>query len=195
MTSLTKTLPWRLSRPGARLRLSGRRPGPGPKRPARPKPAAVQAKPAPPEPTPPQAAPPPAPPPAPLPPRDYHILGVGTISCADWTKETKAAIAHSQNQAWILGYLTAFNRFGPDNTGDVMGKTGNREALAWFDNYCVENPADSVNKAAGALILELERRKTAAATPDPKPDPKPPPAEVRLSPPRGWRGHAGRRRR
>ena len=107
------------------------------------------------------------------PPRDYHVLGVGTISCADWTKEAKQALLKSQNQAWLLGYLTAFNRFGTDVTGDVMGKTSNKEALAWFDNYCVENPGDSVNRAAGALILELERRDAQDRPPPPPEPPKP----------------------
>jgi len=109
------------------------------------------------------------------PPRDYHVLGVGTISCADWTKEARQALAKSQNQAWLLGYLTAFNRFGTDVTGDVMGKTSNKEALEWFDNYCVEHATDSVNRAAGALILELERRDAADRPPPPPPEPPKPP--------------------
>lgn len=108
------------------------------------------------------------------PPRDYHVLGVGTISCADWTKEARQALLKSQNQAWLLGYLTAFNRFGTDVTGDVMGKTGNKEALEWFDQYCVEHAGDSVNRAAGALILELERRDAADRPPPPPEPPKPP---------------------
>jgi hypothetical protein len=113
--------------------------------------------------------------PASPPVRDYHVLGVGTITCADWTKEAKQALIKSQNQAWLLGYLTAFNRFGTDVTGDVMGKTSNREALEWFDNYCVEHATDSVNWAAGALILELERRDAADRPPPPPPEPAKPP--------------------
>jgi hypothetical protein len=103
------------------------------------------------------------------PPRDYHILGAGTIDCAEWTKEAKQPVVKAQDQAWLLGYLTAFNRFGTDNTGDVMGKASVKEALAWFDGYCADNPKDSVNKAAGALILELEGRK-----PPTPPPPEPP---------------------
>jgi hypothetical protein len=117
------------------------------------------------------------------PPRDYHVLGVGTISCADWTKEAKQALVKSQNQAWLLGYLTAFNRFGTDVTGDVMGKTSNREALEWFDNYCVEHASDSVNRAAGALILELERRDAADRPPPPPPEPPKPPEPPMFVPP------------
>ena len=108
-------------------------------------------------------------------PRDYHVLGVGTITCAEWTKEARQPLAKSQNQAWLLGYLTAFNRFGTDVTGDVMGKTSNKEALEWFDNYCVEHATDSVNRAAGALILELERRDAADRPPPPPAEPPKPP--------------------
>src|SRR4051794_31485641 len=112
--------------------------------------------------------------PAAPPVRDYHVLGVGTVTCAEWTKEAKQALAKSQNQAWLLGYLTAFNRFGTDQTGDVMGKTSNKEALEWFDQYCVEHTTDSVNRAAGALILELERRDAADRPPPPPPEPPKP---------------------
>ncbi|HET9161761.1 MAG TPA: hypothetical protein VFN88_14210 [Caulobacteraceae bacterium] len=104
-----------------------------------------------------------------LPPRDYHVLGSGTINCATWTAESKQGIVRAQNQAWLLGYLTAFNRFGTDNTGDVMGPTSVKDAFAWFDDYCGKNAKDSVNKAAGALILELEGRK-----PPPPAPPEPP---------------------
>ena len=41
---------------------------------------------------------------------------------------------------------------GPVNESDIQG------AVAWIDNYCRDNPLDSVAKAAHELILAIQAK-------------------------------------
>lgn len=90
---------------------------------------------------------------------EYTILGAGTNSCGDWTKAR--AGDHDWNQliitGWILGYLTATNRYAP-GSDDVTGNTDIEGIRAWFDSYCNQHPLEIISKAAEALVNELKQR-------------------------------------
>lgn len=77
-------------------------------------------------------------------------------SCGDWTTRRKAGTAQ-QLEAWMLGFVSAYNAFG-SATGDSAGGGNGNALLAWVDQYCEKNPLDRVPAAGFALIAELEKR-------------------------------------
>jgi hypothetical protein len=89
----------------------------------------------------------------------YEVLGVGTVSCAVWTKDRvdRASDRHFINGAWVQGYLTAVNLFsdGPSHIAKGIDDDG---VMAWIDNYCAQHPVDSLTVAAKALVEELNKR-------------------------------------
>lgn len=94
--------------------------------------------------------------------QNYHILGTGTISCGRWTEDRANDVLHASDVTWLQGYLTAFNRWGPEQpVGDITRGTDQAGMGAAMDNYCSLHPLETVNDAASALILLLvEARKS-----------------------------------
>jgi hypothetical protein len=88
------------------------------------------------------------------------ILGPGITSCGTWAQERRdrAQSNSLMNEAWVLGYLSAYNTYGPKATGHVSKGTDANGLLAWIDNYCSANPLKEIFDATEALILELEKR-------------------------------------
>jgi hypothetical protein len=85
--------------------------------------------------------------------RDFHLFGQGANSCGAWLSERNTAFA---NEAWVLGFVTAFNRYGLHEDVNVAPRTDYKGMLAWIDNYCRQNPLTSLAKAAEALVFELQ---------------------------------------
>lgn len=86
------------------------------------------------------------------------ILGSGAASCGTWTGDRQRNEARSQlNQAWVLGYVTAYNLYKPDQQGMVK-PMDSRAMMLWIDNYCDANPTQDISDAAKALIEELTGR-------------------------------------
>jgi hypothetical protein len=85
------------------------------------------------------------------------ILGNGSISCGEWTKERQKHRAVTvSDEAWLAGYLSGYSVY---DGGDVINKDLDRGArAAWVSNYCLNHPLDSISIAADELILELKRR-------------------------------------
>jgi len=88
----------------------------------------------------------------------YSVRGDGGISCATWTQERKddgyPALMASD---WVLGYLTAYDRYASKN-GDLGGGVDNNAVAAWVDTYCAAHPLDNLATAAGHLIDALGTR-------------------------------------
>ncbi len=86
----------------------------------------------------------------------YVSFGVGTRSCAGWVTARKADdIRAVQYQEWLLGYLSAYNNWVHKGQ-NIAGKTDKKGLLAWIDNYCRGNGADSLAQAAENLMLDLK---------------------------------------
>jgi hypothetical protein len=93
----------------------------------------------------------------------FAVTGVGQFSCGHWleNKPTRPIgeyasadnILGVMDTQWVLGFLSAFNRYG-DGSGNVMQGTDNSGIYAWIDNYCAAHPLDSIVKAAMALVEE-----------------------------------------
>ena len=104
-----------------------------------------------------QAADPPA-----LEPRDRHFSAYAfdDNSCGAWTAARSSGGAASTREAWVLGFLSGYNRFSMQSDGAVADAAGIEGVKAWIDNYCRANPLDSLTRATFALIRELESRRT-----------------------------------
>jgi len=86
------------------------------------------------------------------------ILGPGTASCETWSADRQRNQTFSQlNQAWVLGYVTAYNIHKPVESS-MTKPIDNRQIMLWIDNYCDANPDKTISDAAKALIEELTGR-------------------------------------
>lgn len=85
----------------------------------------------------------------------FTILGHGVISCGTWTKDqADGSLSAAGERAWLLGFLTAFNLYGP-GTSDVSSATDSNGLVGWVNTYCQQHPLDKMVTAAQALVVEL----------------------------------------
>jgi hypothetical protein len=89
------------------------------------------------------------------------IVGNGTRSCAEWTsnRNDPAGVTTIAMEAWIGGFITAFNSYGAGRSGDVLNGMTSDAVWIWMDNYCRVNPQDQLAVAAVAFVKELSARK------------------------------------
>src|SRR4029079_7554799 len=86
----------------------------------------------------------------------YHIIGYGNSSCGDWTSTRKMGVTWEMGARgrWVLGYVTAVNRFGAFSS-DISKGTDADGLWAWIDNYCAQHPLENLAEATDNLVLEL----------------------------------------
>lgn len=86
------------------------------------------------------------------------VLGPGAASCGTWAADRQRNEARSVlNQAWVQGFVTAYNVYGP--TRDGMSRPMEPRALiVWVDNYCDANPQKDIYDAARALVEDPDGR-------------------------------------
>jgi hypothetical protein len=87
------------------------------------------------------------------------IWGVGHESCGTWIADGSNGAFRDKDVQWILGYVSAYNRFVLAVDRDVTkGLVDGLGLIAWVDNYCTTHPLDQIEPAASRLIDELRRR-------------------------------------
>jgi hypothetical protein len=79
---------------------------------------------------------------------------LGVVKCGDWVNERNARTA-TPYEFWVLGYLS-----GLSVASGVTFLPGTTPASIelWMDNYCRNNPLDSIGVAGDALASELIKR-------------------------------------
>jgi hypothetical protein len=89
------------------------------------------------------------------------IFGHGTRSCAEWTTDRRdsTGVTTIAMEAWIGGFITAFNTYGSGRSGDILNGMTADAAWTWMDNYCRANPRDQLAVASVALVKDLSARK------------------------------------
>ncbi len=83
------------------------------------------------------------------------VLGQGNVSCSSWLEN------HTSNDArtaWILGYVTAFNRYGSSKPSDVSQGTTAEEMMGFINNYCRNHPTDNLYRASAALVDQFRQK-------------------------------------
>ena len=88
----------------------------------------------------------------------YVSYGTGGKSCGTWQEDRRAGgFKKTILATWVTGYVTGYNAW-VEGSNDVGEGTDIDGLLAWIDNYCAENPLNSISKAASALIWHLMTR-------------------------------------
>jgi len=88
----------------------------------------------------------------------FSVKGPGGSSCAIWTTARKDANAGANNVSWLLGYVTAYGRYGWSLSSNIAADTDNIGLVAWMDKYCSAHPLEEIEDAAHGLVLELGER-------------------------------------
>ncbi len=86
---------------------------------------------------------------------NYMSLSHGLSSCGTWTSEhdVNSTVAKAQN-SWLMGYVTAFNRWAYNDT-DITNGVDHDGLVAAVTLYCRTHPLDTVSVAAETLIGDL----------------------------------------
>lgn len=85
----------------------------------------------------------------------YTMIGVGRLSCGQWSADKSANLgAHAVEQAWVGGFITAYNRYEWKGS-DATSETDGQGIMAWVDNYCAANPTKNIAAASEALMMFL----------------------------------------
>ena len=86
----------------------------------------------------------------------YTVYGSGELECGSWTREQKLASSLAlKDQAWVLGYITAYNRWVSEERS-VLGERKSGEVIDWIDAFCQANPRETLNGAVESLIFEIK---------------------------------------
>jgi hypothetical protein len=86
----------------------------------------------------------------------FMVHGEGAVSCGAWAADRREGHWYPES-AWILGYLTAYNRYVWKKT-DIAEGTDSDGIAAWMDGYCVAHPLDTIADGAQQLIVALIAR-------------------------------------
>jgi hypothetical protein len=93
----------------------------------------------------------------------FTVLGTGAHSCGTWVADRKAnGWAAVIDEAWVVGFLSAYNLLGP-SPDDITAGSDVNGATGWMDNYCTQHPLDTISVATQALINELNKRRKSAS--------------------------------
>jgi hypothetical protein len=88
------------------------------------------------------------------------VRGAGNASCGAWIlgrADTKGSFTlQSDRESWVMGYISAYNIFVGHS--DVAKGTDPKGLFGWIDNFCANNPLDTVESATFSLISQLRRR-------------------------------------
>lgn len=89
------------------------------------------------------------------------IIGNGTRSFAEWSgnRGNPSGVNTIAMEAWIGGFITAFNNYGPGRSGNVLNGMTSDAVWTWMDSYCRVNSQDQLAVAAVAFVKELSARK------------------------------------
>ena len=97
----------------------------------------------------------------------YFVRGVGNQLCAAYSI-ARDRHADAEYQAWLAGYVSAFNRWTAD-VWDIEASGDFASSLRWTDFYCSAHPSATFGAAVENLIAYLyparQRNSRTAAMP------------------------------
>jgi hypothetical protein len=96
---------------------------------------------------------------APIAAQEEAVLGQGNVPCGAWLSERRDDQLQGANRiAWVLGYVTAFNKYESEPAGDVSGGMSTEEIKVWIDGHCSQYPNDNLYRASDAFVDEFRRK-------------------------------------
>lgn len=90
---------------------------------------------------------------------------VAPITCADWDRHRENALMRLAHIVWVSGYLTAYNRFGRDPTGDAIGTSDQPLIEEGVNKWCAQNPSTLLIGAIAPLIKHVAAERAAGRLP------------------------------
>jgi hypothetical protein len=87
-------------------------------------------------------------------PRRRAVMTVKT-TCRDWTRDREDVLLRLVSGGAARGYLTAYNRWGPDKSGDVLGPGNDALIDEWIDTWCRARPSALLMQAIAPFIRHL----------------------------------------
>ena len=78
-------------------------------------------------------------------------FGYANSQCSRWL-DPELADEEMARRQWVLGYLTAFNRY----SGQEITNTDPNELLKKLREHCVAHPTDSLETATETLLTGIE---------------------------------------
>lgn len=87
---------------------------------------------------------------------EASVLIRGAAKCGSWVSDRNVGGAlTAANEFWLLGYLSGL---AVGARLDFMRTADPKSLELWMDNYCRNNPLDSIATGADALATELVKR-------------------------------------
>jgi hypothetical protein len=88
----------------------------------------------------------------------YTLLGSGTASCEAWTAARRAPheLDAAMHEQWVVGFLSGIGSMILGELDPVHGLDADA-VYRWVDTYCRNHPADTIEAAARAFIVEHPR--------------------------------------
>jgi hypothetical protein len=83
----------------------------------------------------------------------YRSYGAGLSSCRGWSNARQQPSAHLIHLSWVQGFVS-----GVASDGRELPEMNFFEVQQWIDDYCQQNPLDTIARAATALVGELATR-------------------------------------
>lgn len=94
-----------------------------------------------------------------------NAQAVAIVTCRDWNQHRDNPIMRLAYVGVIAGYVTAYNRFGPDPTGDAVGSPDHPLMEEFVDKYCKANPSTLLIGAVTPLITHVAAERVAGRLP------------------------------
>jgi hypothetical protein len=70
-----------------------------------------------------------------------NVLGYGNRSCGSWLQVRNIPSYDEAAQlSWVEGFLTGFNNYASNQSGDVSAGIDLNGQFAWIDSYCRRIP-------------------------------------------------------
>lgn len=112
-----------------------------------------------------QAVAPPLVPPPVLPPDPKPFYRAQhSPDCEPWRSARRGSvqedvIVRGAQRLWVEGWITGFNFYGPDPTGDLLGSASWEEVEAFIESYCARHPSHAIADAMRPLAAYFLRRR------------------------------------
>ncbi|HYE27663.1 MAG TPA: hypothetical protein VEA61_05460 [Allosphingosinicella sp.] len=86
-------------------------------------------------------------------------------TCAEWTRARNDQLMRTYYGGAVRGYLTAYNRWGPDPSGDALGPGNDALIDPWIDKWCRGQSRAGLIQAVAPFIAHLAARRAAGRLP------------------------------
>ncbi|HEX6377165.1 MAG TPA: hypothetical protein VFZ91_15745 [Allosphingosinicella sp.] len=99
--------------------------------------------------------------------REARRLATMTVetSCEEWTRARRDQLMRTYYGGAARGYLTAYNRWGPDPSGDALGPGNDALIDRWIDKWCRGHSRARLIEAVAPLVRHLAAERAAGRLP------------------------------